>query len=335
MALYLKREMVLVAPNVSIVEQRSRDIRWGPARHLSAGVLLLQFIARLALTGPDVVHINVAPRGSTFRKMVYARAARAFGKPLIIHLHGSGYHEFYSSLTSRRQASVRTFFQRADHVVVLGRFWHDFARDVLDVPANRLSTIGNGVPAAEPAVLTNLMPTFAYMGLIGKRKGVDVLLEALAELNQSEVDFRAQLGGNGEIDMYRARAEALGLSKKIQFLGWINEAGVDRILRTANVFVLPSRAENQPVSILEAMARGLPVVASDVGAIPETVINGETGLIVPAGDASALALALRELAEDPDRRRAMANAGRARWSELYSITASATRFAALYSRVAG
>jgi len=335
MALYLMREMASISPDIRIIEQRSRDARWGKLKHITTGLLIFQIIFRLIFIRPDIVHMNVAPRGSTFRKMSLASLVHVFKTPLILHLHGSGYHEFYASLSPRKRAMVRRFFQRATHVVVLGQFWYDFASNELGVAGDRLSTIGNGVPAAEPAEPTTPTPVFAYMGLVGTRKGVDVLLDAFAELNRGGVDFHAQLGGNGEVETYRARAAELGLSDKVQFLGWIDEAGVDCILRAASVFVLPSRAENQPVAILEAMARGLPVVATDVGAIPETIVDRETGLIVPAGDASALASALRTLAQDPGRRRIMGSAGCARWRELYSITASAKRFSELYRRLSG
>ena len=99
--------------------------------------------------------------------------------------------------------------------------------------------------------------------------------------------------------------------------------------------MLASRAENQPLAILEAMARSLPVVATNVGAIPEQVIDGETGLLVEPGDAVALAAALATLLRSPELRARYGEAGLKRFAALYSISSCAERFAALYRSLRG
>jgi glycosyltransferase involved in cell wall biosynthesis len=98
--------------------------------------------------------------------------------------------------------------------------------------------------------------------------------------------------------------------------------------------VLPSRAENQPVAILEAMARGVPVIATAIGAIPEQVVDGETGLLVPPGDAGRLQAALERLLNAPDQRAAMGAAARWRYEEHFSIAQCANAFGRLYRSLA-
>jgi len=332
--LYVSRQLAVDAPDIPLVVQTSRWDRGGPLKHLTAAFGLGQFVARLAGGRIGVAHINVAPRASTFRKMAFARAARLFGAKTILHLHGSGYDGFLRRLPGPIGRRTIAFFQRADRVVVLGDYWHRFALDELGVSPERLVVVENGVPAA--ATLADPRhdpPLITFMGNVGTRKGVDVLIAALSRLSADGVPFRARIGGNGEVDHYRRAAQAAGIADRTEFLGWLGEDDVARNLEESDIFVLPSRAENQPVSILEAMARGLPVVASSVGAIPEQVLDGDTGFIVPPGDPDALAAALERLCRDANLRVRLGANGLARWRERYSLEVTASRFAALYRQL--
>ncbi len=327
---YLARELARTQPDIELVPYRSRWSESGLAKHVLAMPALAAFV--IGVRRADVAHINVAPRGSTWRKMLFAGAARMAGVPVVLHLHGSGYHEFYAGLSAARQARIRRFFGRAAAVVVLSEFWRRFVIDTLDVAEDRVEEIPNGVPAAgrAPGSAEGEPPRIAFLGLIGERKGVDVLLDALANIKRRGIPWRAVLAGNGEVDWARQRATELGIADRIEFPGWIGEEEADAVLLAADLFVLPSRAENQPVSILEAMARGLPVIATRIGAIPEQVAEGETGLLVERGDADALADALAALLTAPDRRKALGAAGRERFERLFSVESCAARFAALY-----
>jgi glycosyltransferase involved in cell wall biosynthesis len=336
---YLVRALDTVAPDVSVRVVRARLIEHGAAKHPSVLPALAGFALRLARGGVDLVHVNVAPRGSTWRKMLFAGVARRMGVPVLLHLHGSGYDQFFAAQSPVRQARIRAFFGAAAGVVALSDYWHRFVTETLRVDPARVTQIPNGVPAhpertaAVPAVPE--APTrILFLGQLGERKGVDVLLDALATLDARGLAWRATLGGNGEVEAAQARAAALGIGDRIAFPGWVGEAEVRTLLGAADLFVLPSRAENQPVAILEAMAAGLPVVATAIGAIPEQVLDGETGLLVPPGDAAALADALATLIDSPARRAAMGAAGHARFAAHFSIEATAERFAALYRRLA-
>jgi glycosyltransferase involved in cell wall biosynthesis len=221
-------------------------------------------------------------------------------------------------------------------VAVLGAHWRRFALETLRVPDERLLTVENGVP--EPPALANPVHRPAHLvfaGTLGERKGVDVLLESLSLLDARTRHWRATLAGGGEVEGFRRRAEEIGIAAKLEFPGWLSETQVGALMASADLFVLPSRAENQPIAILEAMARGLPVVSTTVGAIPEQVRDGVSGLLVPPGDAAALALALGRLIEDPVERAAMGQAGRARFLQRYSIERCAEAFLSVYARMRG
>ncbi|WP_342359370.1 glycosyltransferase family 4 protein [Terrarubrum flagellatum] len=308
-------------------------------KHLTVPPALAVFVSYVLFHRIGVVHINIAPRGSTWRKMLYERVARALGARIVLHLHGSAYNEFYEGLGPKRQAAVRAFFRRADAVVVLSPYWARFVTAELGVSQERVTQIANGVPVADdvvalhPANEDKVEPLILFLGQIGERKGVDLLLDAFADLVRRNLGFRAVIAGDGEVDAAVKRAAELGLADRVAFPGWVEGPEVHKLLSQADIFVLPSRAENQPVAILEAMARRLPVVSTLVGAIPEQVIDGETGLLVPAGDATALSAALAKLVECPELRDRLGEAGLSRFRAHFSVAACAERFAALYRRM--
>ena len=134
------------------------------------------------------------------------------------------------------------------------------------------------------------------VGALEERKGHAVLLEALAILANPRVHLLCAGEGSARAGL-EARCTALGLDATVRFLGRVDD--VASVLAAADVMVMPSRQEGLGVAALEAMAVGLPVIASRVGGLPEAVKDGETGLLVPTGDSAALAAAIGRLAADP------------------------------------
>lgn len=329
--LYLTRELGVRHPELDTFVQQTRFGGAQLIRHATTPLALAQFAARCAMGKVALAHINVAPRGSTWRKMLFAKVAKAAGVPIMLHLHGSGYDDYFAARSPARQQRIVDFFRNADGVVVLGEHWERFMRDTLGVAESRITVVENGVPEPEgTATPDQEPPVIVFMGAVGERKGVDILIPALGQVAAQGIDFRARIGGNGDLDLYRKCAVEAGIGDKVAFLGWVGEDVVDREMRAADIFVLPSRAENQPVAIIEAMARGLPVVSTAIGAIPETVVDRKCGLIVSPAQVDPLAHALASLAQDAAMRQRMGQAGRARWQERYSITAVADRMAARY-----
>jgi glycosyltransferase involved in cell wall biosynthesis len=215
------------------------------------------------------------------------------------------------------------------HVVVGRRSADELAR-LARIPRRSLITIYNGVHDVALDA-TPRSPDEFVVGSLGRlhaQKGYDVLLRALARLDGAT----AVIVGDGE-----ERPALLGLAADLHVLdrltlpGWYDEAR--QRLAGFDVFALPSRFEAFPLSIVEAMLGGLPVVASDVGSVSEAVIDGKTGILVPPEDPVALAEALQRLADDPELRAAMGARGRRRALELFTAEAMAARFESLYDEV--
>jgi glycosyltransferase involved in cell wall biosynthesis len=171
----------------------------------------------------------------------------------------------------------------------------------------------------------------AVVGALETRKGHDVLLRAVARLADPTIVVWCA-GDGAERAALEAQRGALGLADRVRFLGRVDD--VAELLAGADVCVMPSRHEGLGVAALEAMAAGLPVVASRVGGLPEAIVDGETGCLVPPDDADALAGALARLVADRELRCALGAAGAARARARFSMDAMAAGTLAVYRRLA-
>ena len=175
-------------------------------------------------------------------------------------------------------------------------------------------------------------PLLGSVGRLHPQKGQADMLAALAQVRERVPAVRLLLVGSGELrpDL-EAQARSLGLAEVVTFSGL--RADVPEILAALDVFVLPSLWEGMPNAVLEAMAAGLPVVATAVGGTPEAVVDRVTGLLVPPHDPDALARAIERLLGDPSLRREMGRAGRERVGRHFSIDQTVRRTQALYETV--
>ena len=259
----------------------------------------------------DVVHINLASYGSTYRKLVIAAHARMLGIPYVLHLHGGEYAVFWSDKDSFINRRILSMFEKAERIIVLGRAWRDFVARRSALAAERVVIVPNATKAPPASGRGGGDAVhILFLGRIEKKKGIDELCEAFHAMKDLP-GWRATIAGNGEEEALRLRLTELGLSQRVAVPGWQGPQAVSDLLLQADVLALPSHVENLPVSIIEAMAAGLAVVATPVGAVEDIVSDGETGLLVPPGDAAALKDALARLVQDPALRRRMGDAGRA------------------------
>lgn len=173
-------------------------------------------------------------------------------------------------------------------------------------------------------------PTIVMVARFEPPKDHATVLAALARCH--DLEWRLRLIGDGPaMAAVRATADELGLTPRIEFLGARND--IAALLSECQLFVLASRWEGFPRSILEAMRAGLPVIASDVGGVRESVSDGETGFVVPPQDDAALVTALRSLLEDAALRIAMGKAGRRAFERHFTFDRMAVRTFAVYAEV--
>lgn len=288
----------------------------------------------LAPAGRTVAHIHTCSGLTFFLDGVYAALARWRGVPVVLHVHGARFDDFLDGLSGPKRALARRIARRADRVVVLSEEWRDKLAQRL--PGARLEIVANGV--AEPARVDverqDNRLTVLFLGNLCRRKGVWDLLASVAHLPD---DVRVVLVG-GEEDpgigaALNQRIAAEGLGERIEWVGpAVGEAKL-RWLSAADLFVLPSYAEGVPISMLEALAAGLPAVLTPVGGIPSVLTADVHALFVPPGDPVALAGAIARLAASPELRATLGAAAREHVLARYGVEHSARRYLDLYARL--
>lgn len=289
-------------------------------------------VARLA-GRVDLLHLNVAGRASTLRKVAFSELAALLGLPTVVHLHDYDYRRDFEQRSVVGQRVTRRMFQRARRVIVLGERDRATVERVLGVPPERIVCLANAVPdpGEPPERRDREMPVrLLFLGHLDERKGVPELLRALARPALRHSSWHLDLAGGGEIARFREASEKLGLARQITFHGWLDPGAVSALCRRADVFALPSYAEGQAMSLLEAMAHGLAIVTTPVGAHLEAVSADREALIVQAGDVDGLAGAFARLIDDPALRTQLGAAARRRFLAGFTIDTYAQRLAALY-----
>jgi sugar transferase (PEP-CTERM/EpsH1 system associated) len=269
---------------------------------------------------PAVVHTHDQ------RSLIYAApAARLVGVPRIVHTrHGRDVHA-----TRRQTAIVRYVSRLVDQFVCVSADVE--ALSLADgIAPRQLRTILNGIDLDRFAFSgPTLEGPIVSVSRLSPEKDIANLVRAAAIARRSDPDIRIEVAGDGSCrGELEHLAGKLGLDGCVFFLGEISN--VPSFLARGAIFVLPSRSEGISLTLLEAMARGLPVVATRVGGTPEIVVEGETGLLVPSGAPTALAQALLLLRRDDRAVRRMGEAGRRRVERKFNVRQMVADYLALY-----
>jgi glycosyltransferase involved in cell wall biosynthesis len=294
----IRRRWKAAAPDLDVKFLTTRGpghILLSPFYCAAAALALIRY--RLT-RGRCLCHVNLASQGSTLRKLFLTALAGRLGHATVIHLHGAMFHDYYRSVGAFQRARIQRMFHAAARVIVLGSAWRDFVAETFHLPDARILVLPNASAARPARAPESVPPEILFLGRLGARKGVPLLVEALGRLGTSGPDWRAVIAGDGDAAPYRAEVERLGLSARVRFPGWLGEAETHEHLARAALLVLPSEAEGLPMAVVEAFAWGVPVVSTPVGSTPDILHDGVEGLMVPVGDAEALAKALARLIGD-------------------------------------
>jgi glycosyltransferase involved in cell wall biosynthesis len=281
----------------------------------------------------DLVHSH------EFTMAVYGTAAaQLLGLPHVITMHGGV--KDYKVL--RRRLALRWAFRSSDYAVMVSRATQTkFAGD-LGVNPSLFTVVPNGVPlqAGDPSRvraefgIAEHERVILAVGVLERHKGHRILLEALAQLGRSGFDAPWRLivaGGAGgtEHESLLEYVRAAGLGERVHIV--TNRNDVTDLLALAHVYVMPSLWEGLPMALLEAMVAGKAIVASATAGIPEAVVDGREGILVPPGEVAPLAEALRLILEHPARGAALAESALARARKEFTVGVMADRYEALYA----
>lgn len=299
------------------------------------------FAAYLLRHYPDIVHLNssLEPK-SYWRDIAYLLVARMFGRRVVYQVHGGALPEEFFTGNAFLTGVLRRVLSMPDVVVLLAQVELVAYRKF--VPGQRLEVVPNAIDAASlvqaPIHAKTGEPLhLAYLGRLAENKGIFESVEALAMLIREGRDLRLSIAGGGPDEArLRARVAELGLEGHVAFLGPLFGEAKDALWRQSDVFTFPTyHREGLPYALLEAMAAGAVPVTTPVAAIPDVMQDGVHGLLVEPRDAAGLARALARLDDDRAGLARMAEAGRARVLEAYTVDRLASDFRRIYAELAG
>lgn len=315
-------ETVAATEGIGILRGRSRTLSRLRLPLYAASVLL--WIMRLRRLRPDIVHLNYTGWGPSLACAAWLCRIPVVGRAGGEYLDQNPANRWIDAYVANCEPHARSLLDSplASRVVVAGDL---FRRERLDAPADP----GRPLPARFEG-----RPRFLFLGQLVPRKGISVLVEAFA-LARIDADLLL-VGGNWDEEGYprqvRDQITRHGIGDRIHLENHRTDAAA--VLRECDVLVLPSLSDARPRCIIEAMFLGRPVIATSVGGIPTLVEDGATGLLVPARDPQALAGAIRRLADSPELRWRLSQAGRARAEAEFQPERTARRYVALYQRLA-
>ncbi len=328
---------VLTSGSGPLIEDlRKRGIPVVILRHLSAPMRPLRDLralkeVRAALTTlqPELVAAHSAKAGLLGRL-----AARSLQVPVVVTVHGWA----CAPGTPRLQAAASRIFERltskyATKMITVSEFDRRFGLDLGLVAEHQVVTVHNGIPdvsAALRADPSRTPPRLVMVARFGAQKDHRTLLTALGGLRDRS--WELDLIGDGPLlgEMQTLAAE-LGIAERVRFLG--QRMDVAKILASSQGFVLATNWEGFPLSILEAMRAGLPVIASAVGGVSESVIDGDTGYLVPQGSAEQLRDRIGQVVGDSALRARLGTRGRAYYEQHFTLESAVSKTLAVYDDV--
>lgn len=290
----------------------------------------------------DVVHLQTAlvPATVALRTLFLCGAAKLAGAAVLCHVHSaetsSGRPESFSPSPGLRFLLRRLRF--VDAILTVSRPGAEMLGSIVAAPLVEVVDNAVDVDAMPKSSSSGGIPTLLFVGTLTRRKGLEDLRAAIRVLCERGVTFALEIVGGaaeaGEDEAGELRDALGGDGWGSSLFGPLAPEAVRERMASADVFVLPSHTEGQPIAILEAMAAGLPVVSTRTGAVPDVVRDGVDGFVVEVGDVCGLADALERLISSSELRRTMGAAAERRARDAFDVSRLRRRLAALYRRAA-
>lgn len=268
---------------------------------------------------------------SAWASLMVARQHRI---PLVVTYHGSEVHD---GLVNRRKGwqMCRDAFKHADLNLPVSRDLESILRRHVE-PQGRCELLLLGVDQTRffPSSESKREKGIVFVGRVTKQKGVFDLLLALKQVRLAYPDVMLTVvGGDGTGGEFSKRIASLDLANSVKMVGPLSNQTIPEVMRESSLFCLPSYGEGTPVSIMEAMSCGLPIVATRVGGIPDMVVHNHTGLLVDRGDIQGLAHALISFLGNPDIMARISRAARMFARDHFDGEKSADRLVKLYEEL--
>ena len=288
---------------------------------------------------PQLIHVHSSFGASFYRKAVVIVMGRMLRTKVINHIHGAEFDRFYESAGGVKKKLVQIIYNYPETTIVLSQDW-----------ANRMASIGHKSKvfclnnfAVIPDMNVDEMlsgyharrKNILFLGEVGKRKGAYDLPDIVKRVSDCIPDVHFIVAGNGDIEAIRQQLRSRECDQHVTFPGWIGPVQKKEWLTKSQIFLLPSYSEGLPMSVLEAMSYGLPVVSTFVGGIPELVETGKNGYLYPPGDTEGIAEGLVHLFQHPKQALEMCKANIEKIKGNYSLETTMDQLDSIYRQTVG
>lgn len=302
---------------------------------LIAADAFLRLIGLLVCRKVDLAYLHYGDGPSFLRKIPFMIALWVFRVPYVVKDHSNWIGRIYPQYGPIRRRLAAFVLNRASAVLVLSQDWKAVYESLLRRPVP-VEWAPNGVDTRrfafrEPRTDAQAI-SFLSLGLLARHKGAYDLLDVAQLLSRNNTAFHLVIAGNGEVDEVREEAHQRGLGEHVTCPGWLEGDAVNRALAEADVFVLASHREGMPLSVMQAMSVGMPIVASRVGGVPLLVRDGENGFLVEAKDIEGFASRMQQLAGDAELRVRMSRESRRIAENELDLDRLAVRLAEVFER---
>ena len=280
----------------------------------------------------DIVHVNMSSDVSLCRKIIFIWIAKWQKKRIIIHQHGGHIEEFYEEKCNNLLRSIicKTL-KNADIFLVIAPYLKEFFSNI--ITEDKIIVFPNGIQIPETVKKDYTAGKVLFLGRLCKEKGIEELLQACQMLRQEGTKLELYLGGVWEDKRLQEMAD--GYASWVHQLGWIGSKEKEKYLRECNIFVLPSYFEGQSVSLVEAMAYGCACVASEIGGIPQMLIEEETGFFCQVKDVKSLKEQLKRYLDDVELQKKMGQNAAKKMAEEFNIEKNISQLVEIYTKLGG
>lgn len=251
------------------------------------------FVKVLLVDRPDIVHMHSSFGPSFYRSLPFIYMSSWAKKPMINHIHGSEFDKLYTNASERKKKLVRKAWGKCNRFIVLSESWKERFSEV--IPNEKMTVIENYSIVKDGINRSQCHNQVLFLGAINQMKGCYDMVDVTKRVAEVVSDIKMVVAGAGEIEQVKSKAIAEGVAEHFAFPGWVRGEQKEKLLKESDVFFLPSYTEGMPMSVLDAMGYGLPIVASNVGGIPRLVHEGENGFMREPGDTAGFAEAIIQI----------------------------------------
>ncbi|HIJ01803.1 TPA: glycosyltransferase family 4 protein [Candidatus Woesearchaeota archaeon] len=264
-----------------------------------------KLIIKVLTEKPEIVHVHLTAYKDFLQKDIFIKIVKLLNKKLIIHIHGGAFKDFYEKSSKNKRIKIIKTLDSADSLIVLSEIWYNYFKTLC--PQQKIYILPNTIDfklisqyrrkySKKNKRIINLL----FVGRIEKQKGIFELLNAFSQIEDEKMTLNIMGPFMNNEKEIMGLIEKLGIYRKVKFLGVIHGNKRLKYFAESDIFILPSHWEGLPITILEAMASGLPIISTEVGAIPE-IVKKENGVLIKVGSVSELKKAIIKVRQNTKR----------------------------------